>query len=442
MRPSREPLHLIEVGLNWPPDTFLRWKLEGLVRRGFRVTVVSHFRYGQPFSIPGVELLHMPEPTAPLRTSLPNTARDGLPLLISHPRRFAALLVAIARRSRRSDAFAGIDSRLSRRRRWRERIGQLRRLFRLAALRPDVAHFEWESTAVSCLPIADVWSCPVVISCHGGLQAYGQMGAYDSIFEGLRAAFERASAVQCVSRLERNEAIRHGLASAKARLIPCGVDPTVFSPPSPASRDGDEMRLIAVGWLRWLKGYEYSVRTIRMLLDAGVPARLDVFGGDPLPPMEEPSDRARILHTISDLELDDHVRLHGHVPSEILIDRLRSAHAFLHSSLSEGLPVVILEAMACELPVVATDSGGVREAVSHGVDGFVLPPRDPAGAAAALERLWREPELRERMGQAGRARVLSDFTLESHLEDMERLYAEVTGASGSGSRALSPRGSH
>jgi glycosyltransferase involved in cell wall biosynthesis len=90
--------------------------------------------------------------------------------------------------------------------------------------------------------------------------------------------------------------------------------------------------------------------------------------------------------------------------------------------------VVILEAMACELPVVATDCGGVREAVRDGVEGFVLPPRDPDRAAAALERLWREPELRLRMGRAGRARVLSEYTLERHLNDMETLYRDINPA--------------
>jgi glycosyltransferase involved in cell wall biosynthesis len=98
--------------------------------------------------------------------------------------------------------------------------------------------------------------------------------------------------------------------------------------------------------------------------------------------------------------------------------------------------VVILEAMACGLPVVATDCGGVREAVRDGVEGFVLPPREPALAGAALERLWREPALRERMGRAGRARVLSEFTLEANLDAMERLYGEVTSPSGSTAPAV------
>jgi colanic acid/amylovoran biosynthesis glycosyltransferase len=432
----REPVHLVEVGLNWPPDTFLRWKLEGLVRRGFRVTVVSPFRYGPPFSIDGVEVVHVRDATAPRYRDLPGVVWESLALAFTQPLRLVAVLAAFVRPSRRSPRRASFGYWPTPWSKLREEIAWLHVFLRMARLRPDVAHFEWESSAVSYLLIADIWRSPVAVSCHGGLKAYGPLATHQLMFRGLQAAFERASAVQCVSEIERTEAIRLGLEPGKARLMPCGVDPAVFSPGAAGMRDGNPMRLIAVGWLRWLKGYEYAVRTVRTLLDEGVPARLDVFGGDPLPPMQEPSDRTRILHTISDLGLDDHVCMHDHVAPEVLVDRLRSAHALLHSSLSEGLPVVVLEAMACELPVVATDCGGVREAVRDGVEGFVLPPREPARAAAALERLWQEPELRERMGKAGRARVLSNFTLEGHLDAMEGLYAEVTRTSESPAPAL------
>src|SRR5205823_5564071 len=111
------------------------------------------------------------------------------------------------------------------------------------------------------------------------------------VVAALPAAFERAAAVQCVSEVERSEAIRHGLDSAKSRLLPCGVDPNVFSPAAREAREGNPMRLVAVGWLRWVKGYEYAVRTVRALVDAGVPVRLDIFGGDPLAPVGERSDR-------------------------------------------------------------------------------------------------------------------------------------------------------
>jgi colanic acid/amylovoran biosynthesis glycosyltransferase len=422
----RKRVHLVEVGLSWPPETFLQWKLAGLARRGFRVTVASSYQYGPSFSLPGVKVVRLPDPSAPLPRIVFGAASDCLRLALTHPRRLVAFVIAFARPALRSPARVAVHSRKRWRNRLREELTWLRRFVPLAALRADVVHFEWESAAVSYMLLAEVWRCPVVISCHGGLQAYGQSPSYARVLAGLPSAFRRASVVQCVSEAEKAEAITQGLRRAKARVMPCGVDPAVFAPAPPAARAGNPMRVVSVGWLRWMKGYEYAVWTIRALLDAGVTARLDVFGGDPLPPVGEPSDRARILHTIDDLGLRDHVCVHGHVPTETLIGHLQRAHALLHSSVSEGLPVVILEAMACGLPVVAGDCGGVREAVRDGIEGFVVPTRDPVRAAAALERLWRKPELRERMGRAGRERVVSAFTLERYLQRMEVLYREVT----------------
>jgi glycosyltransferase involved in cell wall biosynthesis len=94
-------------------------------------------------------------------------------------------------------------------------------------------------------------------------------------------------------------------------------------------------------------------------------------------------------------------------------------------SLDEGLPTVILEAMACGVPVVATDCGGVSEALTDGVEGFVVPPRDSEALKRALERLWREPELRTRMGEAGRRTATSRFTLERQLDEFLAMYREV-----------------
>jgi glycosyltransferase involved in cell wall biosynthesis len=84
--------------------------------------------------------------------------------------------------------------------------------------------------------------------------------------------------------------------------------------------------------------------------------------------------------------------------------------------------------MACEVPVVATDCGGVAEAVTDGVEGFLVSPREPDQLASALLRLWRDPALRARMGSAGRRKVLSEFTLEQEHGTFLAMYREVAGA--------------
>jgi glycosyltransferase involved in cell wall biosynthesis len=128
---------------------------------------------------------------------------------------------------------------------------------------------------------------------------------------------------------------------------------------------------------------------------------------------------------VADAGLEDHVELVRRATSQEVARRLQGSHVYLLPSLDEGLPTVVLEAMASGVPVVATDCGGVSEAVTDGVEGLLVPPRDAEALAAALTRLWRDPELRRRMGEAGRRTATSNFTLERQLAEFHTLYREV-----------------
>jgi glycosyltransferase involved in cell wall biosynthesis len=429
--PDRQ-LHLLEVGLSWPPETFIRWKLEVLAHRGFRVGVASADVYDPEFALPGVELHRIPPWGVPVWKAAICVAWDCLKVGIRSPRRLVRLLRAVGRRALRSPARRELSLREQPRRALHEDLLRLRLLAPLASLRPDVVHFEWESTAVRFLPLVEVFDCPLVTSCHGGMEIYARSPEYAGMIDSLPEVFRRAAAVQCVSEVERRAAVEHGLDPDKAVVLPCGVDPGRFSPP--AARNGTTFRVLSVGWLRWVKGYEYAVQTLRLLLDRGIEARLDVYGGDPLPAVKEASEAGRIRLAIDDLGVGEHVFLHGYVPTEELVERYRGAHALLHSGVSEGLPVVVLEAMASGLPVVAGDCGGVADAVRNGVDGFVVPVRDPEAAAAALERVWREPGLGERMGRAGRDRVQSEFSLQRQVSRLEKIYREAVASPGTARR--------
>ncbi len=106
---------------------------------------------------------------------------------------------------------------------------------------------------------------------------------------------------------------------------------------------------------------------------------------------------------------------------------LAASDVFVLSSRWEGLPYTIIEAMMAGLPVVATNVGGVSELVKDGVTGFLVPRRDPKALAEALQRLIDDPELRKRMGEAGRQKALREFTLDRMLRETEQVYAEVLG---------------
>jgi colanic acid/amylovoran biosynthesis glycosyltransferase len=413
---SRRPLHLLEVGVRWLPETFLRWKLEGLAARGMRVTLASRSIVDPEERLPGIELVALPQAGA-----RPAPARVWLKAVASFaiaPRRMTRLL----REIRRLPA--------DQRRRRGGVTGLLGPYLPLLRLRPDVVHFEWHSVAALYVPMFAVWRCPVVTSSHGSdFSVYPFVPGDQHATSLLPAVFERAAAVHCVSESLRRAAIGLGLDPAKARVIRQGVDPRIFRPGSGGRpRDRGTLRVISIAGLRWMKGFEWALVAVRALLDAGVPVRLDVLGGDPAADAGEPGERERIVHTVADLGLEEHVRLLPSVPSAEVVNHLHGSDVLLVPSLDEGLPTVLLEAMACGVPVVATDCGGVSEALSHDVEGLLVPPRDAEALAAALERLWRDPELRARMGEAGRRTATSRFTLERQLEEFMALYREVADA--------------
>jgi colanic acid/amylovoran biosynthesis glycosyltransferase len=414
-RPRRRParLHLLEVGVQWPPETFLRRKLQGLAARGVRVTVASKLVYDATATVEGVELVRIPE-----RATAPRLARDALALLVTSPRR----LVRLWRNVRRA------PSTLFRRHGGTADV--LAMYLPLARLRPDVVQFEWNVAAVDHLPVFDVLGCPILTSCRGSdITVYPHIPTFHHYASGLPEVIRRASAVHCVSESLKRDAAGFGLDPAKARVIRPAVDADAFRPaPAAPGREGDVLRVVSVGWLRWEKGHEYALQAIHALVQRGVPVRFEILGGVPEASRGKAGERERILHTVVDLGLEEHVGLHGQATPAEVGHRLAEADAFLHASVAEGIPNVVLEAMACAVPVVTSDCGGVSEAVTDGVEGFVVGPRDPDGLAGALERLWSDRPLARRMGNAGRERVRLAFTPDHHIDQFLDLYREVAGA--------------
>jgi colanic acid/amylovoran biosynthesis glycosyltransferase len=395
------------VGIRWPPETFLCWKLEGLAAAGMRVTVASRNVFDRDAKLEGVELLSFPR-----AGELPRGRALALKLLrslVRAPRRTLRLVREVRR----------LPS---------DRSLRLAACLPLIRLRPDVVHFEWQSGAVYYMPLFAVWRAPVVASNHGSEGSlFPYVPGHEHWVRRTPELFEAVTALHCVSESLRRGAVERGLEPAKARVIRQGVDPRFFRPNGGPAADGRSFRVISIAWLRWVKGFEWALEAVRTLVDAGVPIEYTIVGDDPKDEVGEPSERERIAHTVADAGLAEHVQLIEMAPSREVARRLQESHALLLPSLDEGLPTVVLEAMASGVPVVATDCGGVSEALTDGVEGLVVPPRDSDALAAALRRLWSEPELRARMGEAARHTATTRFTLERQVDEFHALYREVAG---------------
>ena len=401
-------LRLLEVGLHWPPETFLQLKFERLAARGIDVTVAStvprHKANGQ---VPGVRLQRVPSWAEPRELRGIGTLWDGLSLLVRDPSRLRTLVAAVRRPRPPS----------TERTPWPETVGLLRQFLRLAHLHPDVVHFEWPTAAVHHIALADVWDVPVVMSCRASLDEFAHSPVSGRWSAGLPLAFARASAVHCVCEAVQEKGIRYGLDPQKAWLIRPAVDPEFFHPPATAREGVGPLRVVVVARFFWTKGHEYALQAVRLLLDRGIAVHLDLIGDGP--------ERDRIAGTIDDLELGGQVEVHARVAPSGIRGHLHGADVLLQPSMVEGIANTVLEAMACALPVVVTDCDGMREAVTDGREGFMVPPRDPPAMAHSLEALAQDATLRRRMGAAGRARVLSEFSIDTQVERTVAMYESV-----------------
>jgi glycosyltransferase involved in cell wall biosynthesis len=201
----------------------------------------------------------------------------------------------------------------------------------------------------------------------------------------------------CVAESERAAGLRaRTCRPGRTVVIHNGVE---RSPRSRAYAPVRPVTVISVGRLRAPKDFLTLVRAAARL-EAGS-FRVRIAGDGP--------DRRRLVEEVERLGLADAVELLGTQPDVDAL--LAEADVFVLSSASEGLPMSVLEAMAAGLPVVASAVGGVPELVQEGDTGLLVPPGDPAALAAALARLVEEPELRERLGAAGRRRAEAEFSL-------------------------------
>jgi len=200
----------------------------------------------------------------------------------------------------------------------------------------------------------------------------------------------------------------------KLRVVHCGVDPAVYAPA--ARRDDGTFRVLSVGRLVSAKGHGVLLEAVAIAARGGAPIRLTIVGDGPR--------RARLEALAAELGIAGQVTFAGAVAQDRLPAMFAAADAFCLPSFAEGLPVVLMEAMATGLPAVTTGVMGIPELVADQENGLLVPPGRADLVADALVRLSRDPELRNRLGRAGRARVVEAFDIRREARRLHDLFVE------------------
>jgi glycosyltransferase involved in cell wall biosynthesis len=192
---------------------------------------------------------------------------------------------------------------------------------------------------------------------------------------------------------------------ARVVVQPMGVEAAVFRRDGPyvPAAPGEVLRLFACGRLEPSRGFRDLLGALKRLR---VDVRLRVAGEDDAGGQ---GFRRELVARAQELGIADRVEWLGALGEDAVLRELLAAHAFVLPAHHEPLGVGLMEAMACALPVVGTAAGGVRELVTHGVDGLLVPPRNPEALAGAFEHLARTPAKAITLAMAARARVERDF---------------------------------
>jgi colanic acid/amylovoran biosynthesis glycosyltransferase len=198
----------------------------------------------------------------------------------------------------------------------------------------------------------------------------------------------------------------------KVTVIHCGVDTEVFrsrSGKTPHENGENPFLILCIGTLHEVKGQAYLIEACRKLQESGIEFVCHFVGDGP--------DRKLLTALADQAGLLEKIRFHGRLTREEIARLLQDADVLAAPSVPtrdgrrEGIPVVLMEAMGSAVPVVASNISGIPELVKDGYTGLLVPPRDAISLAKALERYYRDPGLRGRLGHVGRDKVVGDFDL-------------------------------
>ncbi|EDM42966.1 hypothetical protein SCB49_01642 [unidentified eubacterium SCB49] len=179
------------------------------------------------------------------------------------------------------------------------------------------------------------------------------------------------------------------------------------------------LKIITVGRPHWIKGNQYALKALQLLKQKGIDFIYEIVGV---------TTNEELLYLIHAYGLTEQVILTSRVTQDIVYKKMKEASLFLLSSLEEGLPNVLVEAMALGVPVISTDCGGVKELVEEGT-GIVVPKRDAAAMAAAIIAFSEMPTaVINKQRKAARHKVAQQHTAKKMITGMESLYAECLNA--------------
>lgn len=312
----------------------------------------------------------------------------------------------------------------------------------IEAISPQLIHAHFGLDGVLAMPLARRLNLPLMVTFHGfyattqpepgndgstplfWLDYVNRRGSFfrQLYFRRQQQLFDTAQCIIAVSEYIKRSLVAKGCPPDKIQVHYIGIDVKKFQF-SPWERR--RPKVLFVGRLVEKKGCEYLIQAMAQVQTVRPDAELVIVGDGPL---------RSSLETLAAQVLKNY-RFEGQQPPEVVRAHMAEAKVLAAPSVTtnrgetEGLPIVILEAMAKGLPVVSTYHAGIPEAISHGDTGLLVNERDNNALSQAILKLLQMPRLAQQLSGAGRQHVAAKFDLHRNAESLEILYQQITGTS-------------
>jgi colanic acid/amylovoran biosynthesis glycosyltransferase len=314
------------------------------------------------------------------------------------------------------------------------RARSLSSIYRISQLlhgkgRYDVAHAHFGPVADNVRFIRELWRVPLVVSFHGYDVGAWPREKGNHVYARL---FRVADIVTSNSLYTSKRMEALGCPPHKLRLLHMGLDLTQFAFRERTMPPSGRINLLSVGRLVEKKGLEYGIRALALVRKKHPNLHYDIVGDGPLMP--------RLLEIAHEHGIEEAVTFYGAGSEEVVRRKMDEAHILLMPSITaangdtEGQGLVLQEAQACGLPVLATDHNGFPEGMLPGRSGFLVPERDIESMAEKLAYMLEHPHLWPGWGRAGRAHVEAHYDIRKLSLRLEQLYRQAILSYRSGER--------
>ena len=236
--------------------------------------------------------------------------------------------------------------------------------------------------------------------------------------------FEKGDIFLPISEYWKNQLLEMGCNLDRLVVHRMGIDPDKFQYKEKVLDPSGPVRILTIGRLVEKKGHEFAIKAIANLVSHGCNIKYVIAGDGPL--------RSDLETQVRDLHLDEKVTFLGSVDQDEVINLYRQAHIFLLPSVTasdgdkEGVPVVLMEAMAMGLTVVSTHHSGISELVIDGESGYLVPERDIKALTEKLKHLIASPDVSRQMANHAREYVLQNYNIKTLNRILRQIYQKAT----------------